>query len=90
VNPNTIRRIGLAGFIALGVLWGIAWFLAPPKHPSVPFNGGVGVLWKTTGYRMDDGWGINLGGLANIISYFADISSPQPERQRAINHHAIA
>jgi hypothetical protein len=39
---------------------------------------------------MDDGWGINLGGLANIISYFADISSPQPERQRAINHHAIA
>ena len=67
VNPKIVRGIGLAGFIALGVVWVIAAIFAPPKHPSVPFNGGGGVLWKTTGYRMEDGWGINLAGSGRPI-----------------------
>jgi len=67
VNPGTIRKISLVGSLALAVLWVIAWFLAPPKHPSLPFNGGGGVLWKATGYRMDIGWGINLEGSGRPI-----------------------
>jgi hypothetical protein len=49
------------------VLWVIAWVLAPPKHPSVPFNGGGGVLWKAADYRMGNGWGINLEGSGRPI-----------------------
>jgi hypothetical protein len=62
VNPDTIAKTTVIGFLALAVLWVIFYFLTPPKHPGLPFNGGGGVLWKTTGYRMDDGWGINLEG----------------------------
>lgn len=38
-----------------------------PKHPDLPFNGGGGVLWKATGYRIGDGWGINLEGSGTPI-----------------------
>ncbi len=51
---NSIRRIGLAGFIALGVLWVIAVFLAPPKHPSVPFNGHIVFLPPGTAPTFQD------------------------------------
>ena len=34
-TPNTIRKISLAGFLALAVVWVILWFLAPPKHPAL-------------------------------------------------------
>jgi hypothetical protein len=67
VNSDTIAKITVIGFLALAVLWVIFYFLTPPKHPSLPFNGGGGVLWKTTGYRMDDGWGINLEGSGRPI-----------------------
>ena len=51
------------------VLWVIFDIFGPPdpKHRNLPFNGGGGVLWKATGYRMDDGWGINLEGSGRPI-----------------------
>ena len=67
VNPDTAAKISVISFLALAVLWVIFYFVTPPKHPSLPFNGGGGVLWKATGYRMDDGWGINLEGSGRPI-----------------------
>lgn len=57
------------------VLWVIAAVTAPPKHPVKPFNGGGAVLWKTTGYRMDDGWGINLEGSGRPIQVILGTSA---------------
>lgn len=45
----------------------IGAILASPKNPSPPFNGGGGVLWNATDYRMADGWGINLEGSGRPI-----------------------
>jgi hypothetical protein len=53
----------------------ILYFVTPPKHPSKPFNGGDGVLWKATGYRMDDGWGINLEGSGTRIQIYLGTSA---------------
>jgi hypothetical protein len=67
VNPDTIAKISLVGFLAFLVLCVVLRFVTPPEHPSPPFNGGGGVLWKATGYQMDDGWGINLEGSGRPI-----------------------
>ena len=69
VNPATIRKISLVSFLVLVVLWVIFDIFGPPdpKHRNLPFNSGGGVLWKATGYRMDDGWGINLEGSGRPI-----------------------
>jgi hypothetical protein len=33
------------------------------------------VLWKATGYRMDDGWGINLAGSGRRIQIYPGTSA---------------
>lgn len=75
VSPDTTAKIIVASFIAFVVFWVVFAVVAPPKHPALPFNGGGGVLWKSTGYRMNDGWGINLEGSGRPIQIILGTST---------------
>jgi hypothetical protein len=75
VSPDTTAKIIVASFIAFVIFWVVFAIVAPPKHPALPFNGGGGVLWKSTGYRMNDGWGINLEGSGRPIQIILGTST---------------
>jgi hypothetical protein len=75
VSPDTTAKIIAASCIAFVVFWVVFAIVAPPKHPALPFNGGGGVLWKSTGYRMNDGWGINLEGSGRPIQIILGTST---------------
>lgn len=75
VSPDTTAKIIVASFIAFVIFWVVFAVVAPPKHPALPFNGGGGVLWKSTGYRMNDGWGINLEGSGRPIQIILGTST---------------
>jgi hypothetical protein len=75
VSPNTTAKISVASLIAFVVFWVVFAIVAPPKHPALPFNGGGGVLWKSAGYRMNDGWGINLEGSGRPIQIILGTST---------------
>jgi len=72
-------RVAVAIFLSAGgVLGAIGLILAPPRHVATqdqaPAANGT-VLWKATGYRMDDGWGINLAGSGRRVQIFPGTSA---------------
>jgi hypothetical protein len=59
---NAVQFVAALAVIAV-MVWGIAWGLAdsPKQQESgLPANGTV--VWKTAGFGLGDGWGINLAG----------------------------
>ena len=59
---NAVQAVAAVAVIALSV-WGVAWGLSndPKEQESdLPANGTV--VWKTAGFGLEDGWGINLAG----------------------------
>ena len=65
--PNLLPRNAAQAVAAVAVIaamvWGISWGLADsPKQQesATPANGTV--VWKTAGFGLEDGWGINLAG----------------------------
>lgn len=82
VPPTAALRMS-----ALGVTWrtalavcgigaAIALMVATPrKHTAqVDFANGA-VMWKATGFRLDDGWGINLAGRGTRLQVFPGMST---------------
>jgi DnaJ domain len=59
---NAVQTVAAVAAIAI-ITWGVIWQLAySPKQQqsAMPANGTV--VWKTAGFRLVDGWGINLAG----------------------------
>jgi hypothetical protein len=78
-RAGTVGKMAVRVALSAGaVLWLIGFILAPPRHgtgPDAPASRGAPdgngtVLWKATGYRMDDGWGINLAGSGRRIRIY--------------------
>ncbi len=80
--PMTATRMS-----ALGVMWratlavcGIGAVIAllvatPRKHIEQIGTVNGAIMWKATGFRLDDGWGINLAGQGTRLQVFPGMST---------------
>lgn len=62
---KTSSAFSVAAFIAMAAMFATVAALARPHQPakaSARPNGNGTVLWRATGYRLDEGWGTNLAG----------------------------
>jgi DnaJ domain len=64
---STVKALAVIALIAT-MVW---WAQGHPDHSARNQGGGMPsngtVVWKTTGFALDDGWGINLAGNGRLI-----------------------
>ena len=79
-QPDDGRWNTLKAVAVIAVMGALVWWLnghpnssASNKNEGMPTNGSV--VWRTAGFNLDDGWGINLAGNGARIQLFPGMSA---------------